>query len=638
MSSSIPESLETDVPAVPAVQPLPDKERAGTPPKMLDVPGVPEQVSGTISGIASALANAGVPLQEVSVPMEERPQFRVYESRVRIEESNRELRPGVWWHSVTKAKGKGEEPTPTETWVCGPLSVEAQTCDRGSNSYGRLLRFRNTRQQWRDWAMPMSLLRGSGEELRGELLNMGLSIAPRSRDLLNDYLQAHEPRRKIRCAMQTGWCDGVFVLPQKNIGPGADDVVFQAAENTGTELATSGTLEGWQKGIAAYAPGNPLVLLALSVAFAGPLLQRCNSESGGIHLLGNSSIGKTTALQVAVSAWGAPSYRRGWRATANGLEGAAALHNDGLLALDEISEADPRDVGNVVYMVANERGKQRATRSGAARTVTTWRCALLSSGERTIGATMAEGGKRQKAGQTVRLLDIPTEAPHGLFDELHGFVSGRELSDHLKSTCAEHYGHAVRQFIAKLADDETDMSAALETMREQLQTNGMEGQEKRAAGRLAVFALAGELATDYGITGWPEGAALAAAQTGFAAWRKQRGQGQNEHLQIIEALSLFLDRHGDGRCTEAGKGVSVRDRAGWWQDAESGRIYLLTKDGMREALNGFDFKRALDALQQTNILQNVTSGERAKPERIDGRRVRVYAVSEAALREANHVD
>jgi putative DNA primase/helicase len=86
--------------------------------------------------------------------------------------------------------------------------------------------------------------------------------------------------------------------------------------------------------------------------------------------------------------WGGPGYRRSWRATANGMEGAAALFNDCLLALDEISECDPREVGAIVYSLGNGRGKQRASRTGAARSVTRWQAFIVSTGERTIGTTM----------------------------------------------------------------------------------------------------------------------------------------------------------------------------------------------------------------------------------------------------------
>jgi putative DNA primase/helicase len=71
------------------------------------------------------------------------------------------------------------------------------------------------------------------------------------------------------------------------------------------------------------------------------MLARCNAEGGDIHFVGDSSTGKTTAIEAACSTWGGANYRRSWHTTANGMEGAAALFNDGLLAFDEISECDP---------------------------------------------------------------------------------------------------------------------------------------------------------------------------------------------------------------------------------------------------------------------------------------------------------
>jgi len=118
------------------------------------------------------------------------------------------------------------------------------------------------------------------------------------------------------------------------------------------------------------------------------------------------------------------------RATANGMEGAAAMFNDGLLALDEISECDPREIGAIIYALGNGVGKQRASRTGSAKSVTRWRCMVLSSGERTIGTAMQEGGHRVKAGQSMRLLDIPVDRRFGAFDELHGFTAGSALSGH----------------------------------------------------------------------------------------------------------------------------------------------------------------------------------------------------------------
>src|SRR5690606_21184271 len=130
--------------------------------------------------------------------------------------------------------------------------------------------------------------------------------------------------------------------------------------------------------------------------------------------------------------------------------------------------------------------------------------------------------------------------------------------------------------------------------------------DKRAAGRFALLALAGELATDYGVTGWPEGEAIQAAAAGFNAWRSLRGRGNDERRQILERVSGFIERHGDARFSNADSvtDAPVRDRAGWWRDlGEDGRQYLFTSEGMREALKGFDFNRALAVLQDAGAIK-----------------------------------
>jgi putative DNA primase/helicase len=170
------------------------------------------------------------------------------------------------------------------------------------------------------------------------------------------------------------------VLPDAVIGSKASGVIFQSGERGHDEHTIGGTFADWQSDISARAVGNPLLMLAVSASFAGPMLARCNGESGGMHFVGDSSTGKTTAIEVACATWGGARFRRSWRATANGMEGAAALFNDCLLALDEISECDPKEVGAIIYALGNGRGKQRASRNGGARSVTRWRCFVLSSG------------------------------------------------------------------------------------------------------------------------------------------------------------------------------------------------------------------------------------------------------------------
>ena len=71
----------------------------------------------------------------------------------------------------------------------------------------------------------------------------------------------------------------------------------------------------------------------------------------------------------------------------------------------------------------------------------------------------------------------------------------------------------------------------------------------------------------------------------------------------------------------------MRDRAGWWKSDGSDRIYLFTADGLRDALHGFDFRRALVTLQQSGILESAT----AKQMKVTGRNCRVYTVASSHL-------
>ena len=582
---------------------------------------------------------------------EDRPCFRVFDDWT--ETTSGKLSPGVWFFGMKEGKGD-HPPTLTQTQVCTPLHIEALTQDAHTSNVGLLLRFKTDFGKWKTWAMPRAMLAGDCQDVRAYLLNEGARINHGADHLLARYLKQPPPKRRIQCATQTGWA-GVpndparaFVLPDAVIGPGAGGVVYQHEANSGSEYTTRGTLEGWRAEVAALAVGNPILVLAICTGFAGPLLGRLNAQGGGLHLVGNSSTGKTSAVDAACSVWGGQSFRRGWRATSNGMEGVAALFNDCLLALDEISECDPKDVGAIVYMLGNGTGKQRAGRSGKARNVTRWACSVLSSGEKTIETVMRAGGHKINAGQEVRLIDVSTHRTHGAWDTLHTHPTGAALSGAMGTAVKRHHGTAGRAFLERLTRDNGDMFATLQAMKAlpELTPGTTEGQRIRAAERFAVLALAGELATDYGVTGWPKGEAIRAASVGLKSWLKTRSDRPKgtttELVQVLEAIQAFIQRHGDSRFSDADAGdprhaQAVRDRAGWWKDhPTTGRRYWFHATGMKDALTGHDFRRAVAELAQAGALElppqkDGSQGRTQHSLRACGQRVRVYVIDPAKL-------
>lgn len=555
-----------------------------------------------------------------------RPSFSAHDEKFRCD--GKLLESGVWFHGI-----KGDDNY--EKFVCSPLHVEAITSSDDAE-FGRLIRFRNSLGVWREWAMPMLLLAGSGEAMRGELLNLGVEIDPEAHRLLNRYLQSQRPERRVIAATSTGWHSAkgdssasLFIMPRKNIGTG--DAIFQSETANADDFRQVGTLEGWKAEIGSRCANNPVLMLAVCCALAGPLLHHLQRHGGGFHLKGDSSTGKTTALAAAASVWGEPEqFVRTWRATANGLEGIASQRNDTLLALDEIGEALPKEIGNTVYCLANGTGKARATRTGAARATRRWRVMVLSSGELSLNRHMQESGQRARAGQEIRLLDVSARRKHGAWEELHGLPDGRAFSDALQKSAATHYGHVGPLFVEKLiesgeADKLPEMLSALAG-----RFPSTTGQEARAAERFAIVALAGELAVSFGILDVDSGNPTDAMVKLFDTWQEGRGRGQSEDTKVLESIGDFLARHGDSMFSELGDtNTTIRDRAGWWRNSGLSRVWLFTSEGLRRAAPGYEVARIAEALEVAGWLADRSHKERAKKVKVNGRAVWLYHVQEA---------
>lgn len=556
-----------------------------------------------------------------------RPGFATHDDWFAVDDKH--MRPGLYWHGWTEPKGNAVA-APIDSWVCSPIHAEAMTEGVHGGDHGLLLRFMTPRGRWQEWAAPMAMLKGFGEELRGELLDQGVRIDPKNRALLAHWLMDQYPRERIIAAKHTGWHEGAFVLPGRTIGDAS--VRFQSAYAQQEEFAQDGSRTSWRDNIAAHCSENPMLILAICVSLAGPLLKRARLQPRGgaiVHLMGDSSKGKSVAAQVAASVWGPPEFVRSWLATGNGLEAVAAALNDTVLILDEIGQCDPREIGAIVYMVGNGSGKNRASRSGGARKSENWRVMGLSNGEHALAGHMASGGYQSKAGQGARMLDIPaTDRAHGLFDELHGFNDGRAFADHLMQATAVDYGHAGPAFIEKLLAEDADLPAFYAQLCEHPEFCSEDSLAGRVGKWFALVAMAGEMAIEYKIAPWHEGEALEAAVAAFDLWKSQRNTGSTEDAQILEGVRRFIDRHGDSRFSplDNTQTLVVRDRAGYTRDGKSGREYLFTADGLAEAVPGFQIKRVLDALASAGWLTEREKDSRSIRVTVARNTTRVYAI------------
>lgn len=539
--------------------------------------------------------------------------------------------------------------------IAGQFDIVAETRDGDGSNWGVLLRWKDHDDREHQFALPRATLAGDGSEARRALMEGGFFIAPSqtARGLFNSFLlQVRSPNR-ARATQRVGWHSNSFVLPDDCFANDKrDQLLLQSVTAHEHSFRQGGTLESWQHNVARYAVGNSRLVLAISAAFAGPLVGPCSSEGGGLHFKGASSTGKSTALHVAGSVWGggdANGFVRSWRATANGLEGVALSHSDTLLCLDELSQLAAKDAGEAAYMLANGSGKSRSTRDGSARRASKWRVLFLSSGEIGLADKVAEDGrgKRIAAGQQVRIVEIAADAGAGMgmFENLHGFETAEALARHLRTATQQHYGVAARHYLSSIVpaieDLRRQIAPIMAAFSGQFVPKGADGQIERVAQRFALVAVGGELAQQRGIVPWKPGEAIAAAGRCFSDWLAARGGHDAAEVQDgLEQVRSFLLANGMARFIPAWEAdqdtrIHPRDVAGYRQKVGDGWDYFVTTTAWKEEIcRGLDARRLAATMATKGYMDAPDPARRAKHVRVPGHgQLRLYHIVSQLLED-----
>lgn len=542
---------------------------------------------------------------------------------------------GTWYIGVVEDCGERVQARPK--FICSPLQVLAVIRDPHGYGWGRLVEFTDPDNISKRMVISgRKMISQRGDELRGDLMDAGLpaiTMDGKAQRLLNQYLIETTPEVRARHVRRVGWYGRAFVLPACTVGdPAGEFYHFDEDKRNDAKFIRAGTLDGWRKLVASKAGEHKRLLLAISAAFAGPLIRLVNEESGGLHFTSNSSAGKTTALSLASSVYGHPeTFWRKWKTTDVGIEAMAEDHNDNLLGLDEIGEADPRIISDAAYMLGSGIGKVRGRTDGTTRAVRRWKTMVLSTGEVGTAAMINAAGGKHRAGHDVRLVEVPADAGRGfgLFDSTGNYPTAGDLSAGLVSAAREHHGHAGLAFVERIAADMDSATARVKQDINRFLENEVpqhaDGQVVRVARRFALIAAAGVLATEYGLTWWQTTAVDEACADAFHAWLDKRGTaGALEPKAMIEAVRDFIAQHGGARFQELDKqrngdqftrhpdelidnepsDVRIINRAGYKKTIDSRRLYLIDPGTFRrEVCDGFDHQQVCKVLLSKSILK-----------------------------------
>ena len=182
-------------------------------------------------------------------------------------------------------QGKDDE----EVFVSGAFEVLGRVRDPRGEGWARLIRWHDDDNRAHAFTVSDADLHSDQPMLCANLASRGLKVATGRgiRAHLISYINQVSIKDRVTLVDRTGWHEvnnqKAFVLPGKTIGlAAAERLIIQ--DITTAPFATRGTLVDWQKGVGSLVMWHSLAVFAVSVSFAGPLLNLLGHEGCGFNL------------------------------------------------------------------------------------------------------------------------------------------------------------------------------------------------------------------------------------------------------------------------------------------------------------------------------------------------------------------
>ena len=313
--------------------------------------------------------------------------------------------------------------------------------------------------------------------------------------------------------------NSIFVIPGQVIGE--TDKPFKVAlghldSSMFQKYRSMGTFESWASNVLPLCKGNSRLIFSLTWALASPVaaIDPEAIRGGGFEFSGDPEKGKTTGGRVAGSAWGhhlGENAERGfcetWNTTVGEVERTLAAHSAIGLIIDETALFDGNHAQALMRLAEGE-SKRRMTTDGRSLS----QAFFLSTSNTTVWERV--GSLKALDATVSRCLNIPLPAnAFGLFEDLHGFASGGELSKAIKMACRSNFGVAGPKFVTALVgylrEDRNEVLSLIKRRRDRFMTVCRKQTAElglrifeRPLDRLATCYAAGRLAFDYGVLPW----------------------------------------------------------------------------------------------------------------------------------------
>ena len=260
------------------------------------------------------------------------------------------------------------------------------------------------------------------------------------------------------------------------------------------DIEPRGTLEGQLEFIKKEVQGNVAcevaVALGLSAVVNGRIRDIVHTPNLIVHMYGDSSRGKTTAAQLAVSVAGIPDMQKtslmmSWNATTNASISRLKENRGMPVVMDEFSKISVKDVTNLIYSLSDGRDKERLKKDASLRNVSkhdSFATTIISTGEATI-----TGKCKNNTGIKTRVIEIDTQ-----------FTNSANHADNIKKACFENCGHLAPELAYFMQEKGIDYVVERHTYWKEkyMEKTKVSTLKERVSANYAVILLAAEMANE----------------------------------------------------------------------------------------------------------------------------------------------
>jgi putative DNA primase/helicase len=368
--------------------------------------------------------------------------------------------------------------------------------------------------------LSMSELQASPDRAINQLGAALLTRATKNRFLEEAQHAFQTLKPTFQVATKPGWSDGIFIFLNGKCVPATNDFEVclpMELRPFADKFSCLGTLSDWRR-IPELAKGNSRFMLALALAFTGPVVKAFRFEPPMIQLFGAAGSGKSSIGVAVGSVWGGGDelFVQSWNHKANSSERIAAAFDSTFLVMDETRTADGSWAGKTAVILesimrfANGQIKGRQPDVCPPLRFETPMLSLSNFSLDEMGQKCREEIDDALRG---RMIDVPL-APGivGAFEDLHGFENHATFSAELLTIARTQCGRAARAFLkefaAELREDETSIEACLRERRERYlryvrRVVISTGRDlERVHQKFATIYAAAALAIDYRILPW----------------------------------------------------------------------------------------------------------------------------------------